>query len=158
MLLTAIIAMMLMGCGSSLPHPEVKDGKFDVSVTYELNGEIKTLDLVYVCEYDGVKRTMEWTSYRAWNGHFEGYEPGEVIDIFNAEDGSRIVFCFLIYAEYFMGEPDYLDDFNPQVKVERIYFEDGVEWSDSDQELISKDYGIRIIDIDYDDPIKNTFK
>ena len=71
-----LIALLLFSlgftsCGLTMPRPEVKEGQFDVSVTYEVGGETKTLDLVYVCKYDGVKMTLEGTRYRAWNGHFE---------------------------------------------------------------------------------------
>ena len=63
-----IFTLMLTSCGLTMPRPEVKEGQFDVSVTYEVGGETKTLDLVYVCKYDGVKMTPEGTRYRAWNG------------------------------------------------------------------------------------------
>ena len=151
-----LLSIGLTSCGLTMPRPEVKEGQFDVSVTYEVDGETKTLDLVYVCDYDGVKMSLEGTHYRAWNGHFEGYEDGDVIELSKADDGSRIVLSFLIYAEYFMGEPDYVD-FYPEVKTERIYFEDGIEMIDYDEELITEDYGVRIISIDYDEPIKNSF-
>ena len=156
LLMALLLLLGLTSCGAAVLRPEVKEGEFDVSVTYEVGGEAKTLDLVYVCEYDGVKMTLEGTRYRAWNGHFEGYEDGEVIDILEADDGSRMVLSFLIYAEYFMGEPDCVD-FYPEVSIERIYFEDGIEMIDYDEELIAKDFGVRIVSIDYDDPIKNTF-
>ena len=151
-----LLLLGLISCSASVLRPEVREGKFDVSVTYEVGGETKTLDLVYVCKYEGVKMTLEGMHYRAWSGHFEGYDDGEVIDIFKADDGSNIVLNFLIYAEYFMGEPDYVD-FSPEAKTERIYFEDDIEMIDYDQELIAKDFGVRIISINYDEPIKNTF-
>ena len=157
-LLTVLLlfSLGLTSCGLTMPRPEVKEGQFDVSVTYEVGGETKTLALVYVCEYDGIKMTLEGTRYRAWSGHFEGYEDGDVIDIFEADDGSRIVLNFLIYAEHFMGEQDFVD-FYPEAKTERIYFEDGIETIDYDEEFIAKDFGVRIISINYDEPIKNTF-
>ena len=156
LLMALLLLLGLTSCGAAVLRPEVKEGEFDVSVTYEVNGEVKTLDLVYVCDYDGVKMSLEGTRYRAWNGHFEGYEDGDVIEVSKTDDGSRIVLSFLIYAEYFMGEPDFVD-FYPEAKTERIYFEDGIEMIDYDQELITEDYGVRIIGIDYDEPIKNTF-
>ena len=156
LLISLLFSLALTSCGLSVPRPEVKEGQFDVSVTYEVDGKTKTLDLVYVCDYDGVKMSLEGTRYRAWNGHFEGYEDGDVIEVSKTDDGSRIVLSFLIYAEYFMGEPDFVD-FYPEAKTERIYFEDGIEMIDYDQELITEDYGVRIIGIDYDEPIKNTF-
>ena len=151
-----LFSIGLTSCGLTMPRPEVKDGQFDVSVTYEVGGETKTLDLVYVCDYDGVKMSLEGTRYRSWNGHFEGYEDGDVIEVSKNDDGSSIVFNFLIYAEYFMGEPDYVD-FYPEAKTERIYFEDGIEMIDYDEELITEEYGVRIISINYEEPIKNTF-
>ena len=151
-----LLSLCLTSCGLNMPRPEVKEGQFDVSVTYEVGGETKTLDLVYVCDYDGVKMSLEGTSYRAWNGHFEGYEDGDVIEVSKTDDGSRIVLSFLIYAEYFMGEPEFVD-FYPEAKTERIYFEDGIEMIDYDEELITEDYGVRIISIDYEEQIQNTF-
>ena len=121
-----LFSLCLTSCGLTMPRPDVKEGKFDVSITYEVGGETKTLELIYLCEYNGVKMTLEGTRYRAWNGHFEGYEDGDVIEVSKTDDGSRIVLNFLIYAEYFMGEPDYVD-FYPEAKTERIYFEDGIE-------------------------------
>ena len=79
-----------------------------------------------------------------------------MIDIFEADDGSRIVLNFLIYAEYFMGKPE-STDFYPKARTERIYFEAGIEMIDYDEELITEDYGVKIISINYDEPIKNTF-
>ena len=151
-----LFSLGLTSCGLTMPRPEVKEGQFDVSVTYEVGGVTKTLDLVYVCKYDGVKMTLEGTRYRAWNGHFEGYEDGDVIEIFKTDDGSRIVLSFLIYAEYFMGEPE-STDFYPEARIERIYFEDGIEMIDCDQEFIAEGYGVRIIGINYDEPIENSF-
>ena len=148
--------LCLTGCGLTVPRPDIKDGKFDVSVTYEVNGEIKTLDLVYICEYDGVNLTLEGTSYRAWNGHFDGYEDGDLIEVSEIE-GGKIALCFLIYPEYFMGEPEYATDFYPHVLINHIYYEEGVEMIEDDQELIAENYGVKIIGCEYDTPIENEF-
>ena len=149
-------SLCLTGCGLTVPRPDIKEGEFDVSVTYEVNGEVKTLDLVYICEYDGVGWTIEGTSYRAWNGHFDGYEDGDLIEVSEIE-GGKIALCFLIYPEYFMGEPDYATDFYPHVLTNYIYYENGVEIIDDDQELIAESYGVKIIGCEYDTPIENEF-
>ncbi len=151
-----LLPLSLTSCGLNVPRPEVKDGEFDVSVTYEVNGEIKTLDLVYICEYDGVDLTLEGTSYRAWRGHFDGYEDGDIIPVLETEDG-KVALCVLIYPEYFMGEPDYASDFYPHVLTNYIYYEDGVEMIDDDQELIAEEYGVRVIGCEYSEPIENSF-
>lgn len=153
-----LISLTLSGCSLSVPSPEIKEGEFNVSVSYEQDGQTKTLDLVYTCKYDGAKWSAEGTRYRAWDGHFLGYGDGEVIDVLVAEDGARIVLAFLIYPEYFMGEPDYINDFYPHVLVNRIYYLDGVEMIDDNQELIYESYGVRVIGCEYDKPIENSFK
>ena len=149
-------AFSLVGCGPDVPPPEIREGEFNVTVPYEKNGELNALELVYVYEYDGIGWTMDGTYYRDWNGYFVGYSSGDVIEICNTDDG-KIALSFLIYPEYFMGEPDYVDDFYPEVLTNLIYYEDGNEMINDDQALIAEDYGIRIIGIEYDEPIENSF-
>ena len=134
-----LLSLFLTGCGLTVPRPDIKEGKFDVSVTYEVNGEIKTLDLVYICEYDGVNLTLEGTSYRTWNGYFDGYEEGELIEVSKIE-GGKIALGFLIYPEYFMGEPDYAIDFYPHVLTNYIYYEDGVEMIEGNTDVRYRDW------------------
>ena len=152
-----LISLSLTSCGITVPHPEVKEGEFDVSITYEVNGEVKTLDLVYICEFDGVDLTIDGARYRAWRGHFDGYEEGAVIEVLETEDGGKIALCFLIYPEYFMGEPDYVLDFYPHVLTNYIYYEDGNEMIIDDQELIAEEYGVKVIGCEYSEPIENNF-
>ena len=147
---------MLTSCGLTVPRPEVKEGEFDVAITYEVNGEVKTLDLVYVCEYDRVAWTLEGTCYRAWKGNFVGYDDGDVIPVLETE-GGKVALCILIYPEYFMGEPDYIDDFFPVVLTNYIYYEDGNEMIIDDQELIAEEYGVKVIGCEYSEPIENSF-
>ena len=157
LLVLLLLSSSLTSCGMTVPRPEVKEGEFDVSITYEVNGEVKTLDLVYACEYDRVLWTLEGTCYRAWKGHFVGYDDGEVIPVLETE-GGKVALCVLIYPEYFMGEPDYIDDFFPVVLTNYIYYEDGNEIIIDDQELIAAEYGVRVIGCEYSEPIKNSFK
>ena len=159
LLLLCVLVAALTGCGLSVPRPEIKTGEFDVSVTYEVNGEVKTLDCVYVCEYDGIGWTLEGTHYRSWKGHFKEHVDGDIIRVCTTEDGGEIVLCFMIYPEYFMGEPDYIDDFFPVLRPNLIYYEDEsgtVSEICDDAELIAS-YGVRVIDLQYDEPIENSF-
>ena len=49
-----MLSALLAGCGLEVPRPEIKEGEFDFIVTYEYNGEIKTVSGVYVCEFSGI--------------------------------------------------------------------------------------------------------
>ena len=158
LILTVMLITMLTGCALTVPKPEVREGEFDVSVTYEVGGEVKTLDLVYVCKYKGVRYTLEGTVYRAWSGHFKGYDESDVIDILDTEDGGKVYLCFHTYAEYFMGEPEYIDNFAPWVTAEHLYYENGEQMIGYDQDEIAENYGVRVIGIEYEEHIQNTFK
>ena len=46
--------VIFSGCAlKKMPVPSVKEGRFNFSFTYEINGEKETYSGVYVCKYDG---------------------------------------------------------------------------------------------------------
>ena len=71
LLLVPMLIGMLVGCSSGVPRPEIRKGKFNISVTYEHDGELKTLSGVYVCKYTGAEWTVEGNCHRSWKGYFE---------------------------------------------------------------------------------------
>ena len=159
-ILSLMLASILAGCGLDVPRPEVKEGRFHFTATYELNGEVKTISDAYICKYDGIGWALDGDSYyRDWVGYFENGMEGDVLEICTTEDGGKISLVFNIYPEYFMGEPDYIDDFAPNVYLQLIYFDDEtgeiVEIVD-DAQLIET-YGVKFIGFEYDDPIENAF-
>ena len=160
LILLFMLVSILAGCGLDVPRPEVKEGRFHFTATYELNGEVKTVSDVYICKYDGIGWTLDGGNYyRDWVGHFESGMEGDVLEICTTEDGGKIYLVFHIYPEYFMGEPDYSEDFAPVLKANLIYYEgDNGTISElyDDEELIA-DYGVRIIHFEYDAPIENSF-
>ena len=159
---TAFVALLLFSvcltsCGLTMPRPEVKEGNFDFTVTYELNGEVKTVKDTYVCKYEGVSMTLEGTYYRSWEGTFDGGLAGDSIKICDTADGGEIVLAFLIYPEYFMGEPDY-KEFKPTYDLAVYYYdENGYIIDDSDDVEVLASHGVRFIGFEYSDPIENSF-
>ena len=155
--LILIFTLMLTGCGPDVPHPEVKEGSFDFTVTYELNGEVKTVKDTYVCKYKGVSMTLEGNSYREWKGTFNGGLTDDSIKICDTADGGEIVLAFLIYPEYFMGEPDY-KEFEPSYDLAVYYYdENGYIIDDSDDVEVLASHGVRFIGFEYSDPVENSF-
>lgn len=153
LILTATLIATLAGCGASVPLPEIKEGRFDISVSYEHNGEIKTLSGVYVCEYDGV---VWWTvnsdPYVNWKTRLEGELNAESISVCRTDDGGEIIITLLLYPEYFMGDPERAD-FEPMAKAELFYEDEQI----SDPELIAE-YGVKVLELTYDNPIENSYK
>ena len=154
MCITGILIATLTSCGSSVPRPEIKEGRFHIAVTYEHNGEVKTASGVYVCEYDGVT----WYNVNGdpcvnWKESFEGdIKDGGIIPIGNTDDGGEIFISLLLYPEYFMGDPARADD-TPLIRAELWYPDDQI-----DDPKILAEYGVRLIDYTYDEPIENTYK
>ena len=75
--------MTLVGC-VKVPEPSVKEGRFDFSVTYEVDDEIITYSGVYVCKYEGAYVSLVGDG-RDWSGYVEGCLEEIAID--NNEDG-----------------------------------------------------------------------
>ena len=153
-----IIALLLSigftGCGANVPRPEVKEGRFNITVNYEHNGENKTVSGVYVCEYDGVNWwDINADPYANWKESYEGdIHDGGIIPICNTDDGGKIFISLLMYPEYFMGDPEGADR-TPIIRVELWYPDEQID----DVERIAE-LGVRLINYEYDDPIENTFK
>lgn len=145
----------LSGCVVRLPIPEIKEGRFDFSVTYEINGEIKTCSGVYVCEYDGVLTTFLGSSIK-WKGYVENSE--EDVKIHTNEDGDIYV-NFGFFPDYFMGDPNAIYYETPSPSLFMIYNDSNEETlhiTGEEEDILQ--YGVRLISYDYADPIENTFK
>ena len=157
LLLVCILTAMLTSCGLDVPRPEIKEGRFNISFTYEYNGEVKKLSGVYVCKYDGLDFSLEGIYYIAWQESFEGEIKDDVTTLGYTEDGGEIFISLLMYPEYFMGMSNYAE-FTPTASLELFYYEDGtVSESYNDPETLAK-YGAKLISFEYDKPIENSYK
>ena len=161
--LVLLLSVCLTSCEME-PAPEIKEGRFNFSITYEEWGETKTVSGVFVCEYAGRSFTLEGGDLtREWKGYVEGVE--NLHDTFYAtvrvgetDDGGEILLNLGVFAAYFMGESDFADSvIEPSLLI--VYSsEDNLssEFSDDPEELEGV-YGLKIIDYHYDEPIKNSF-
>ena len=152
-----MLVRMLAGCGLDVPRPEIQTGEFNFSVTYEFNGEIKTMSGVYICEYDGIDWALDGGYYRVWKGYIKDGTTEEVIRLETATDGGIAELNLVFDPGHFMGD-DYMDGaepFEPSFTV-RQENDDGLSFENR-ADHIAETYGARIISYEYDEPIKNTF-
>ena len=149
-----ILVGILTSCGFNVPRPEVKEGRFHISVTYEYNGEIKNASGMYVCEYDGVIwYNVNRDPFVNWKESFEGdIKDGGVLPICNTDDGGEIFISFLLYPEYFMGDPNYAE-YTPTVRAELFYDDEQIDDAD-----VIAEYGVKLLDYKCDEPIENSYK
>lgn len=147
------VLISLTSCGFDVAIPKIREGRFNLSVTYEYGGELKTVSGVYVCEYDGIVWwTVNEAPYVNWKTHLEGELNTETISVCTTDDGGEILITLLLYPQYFMGDPEYAD-FTPIARAE-IFYEDR-EIDDAD---VIAEYGVKLIGYEYDEPIQNSFK
>ena len=161
-LLMIATVFALTACGIFVKSPEIEEGRFNFSVTYECDGEIKTVSGVYVCEYAGASWSIEGGGFsRDWDYHYEGVEAGGggQIHVATIDDGGKIYISLGFYPQYFMDDPEIgeLTPPEPIVYIEYANEDDDMASSFGDEEMIAELYGIKIISYQYDDPIENTF-
>ena len=103
LLLTVVLTLALTSCGIHVPRPEIKKEEFDFSVTYEINGETKTVSGVLVCEYDGTSWSLDGGYNRSWKGTITGVESGIGYEtkIGTTEDGGEIIIAYGFNPSYF---------------------------------------------------------
>ena len=154
--LITMITTLFSGCAVKIGVPEVKEARFNFSVTYEVGGDQKTYTGVYVCEYDGVLTTFLGSSLE-WAGYIENEEEMDV-PIQTNEDG--IVYInFGFFPEYFMGDPSASYYESPSPNLFMIYndsTEDVLHITSEEEDILK--YGVKIISYEYADPIENTFE
>ena len=156
-LLISALVCMLAGCGLTVPRPEIKEGEFAFSVTYELGGETKTVSGVYVCKYRGTDWALDGVSHRDWDGYIKDGTVSETIRLAVAEDGGIVELNLVFEPGRFMGDPyrEGEEPFEPWITV-RIEDAEGLSF-ENDADLIAAVYGARIIGYEYDRPIENSF-
>ena len=156
--LVTMVTMLFSGCLAKVAVPEVKEGRFDFSVTYEINGEEKTYSGVYVCKYDGAYKTLVGEGID-WYGYIENCEENRVIPIQTNEDGVIYIDLYFV-PEYFMGDPDAILFDVPAPALYIVYHDDDPdsESYENDAEILATTYGVKLISYKYADPIENTFK
>lgn len=156
--LATMIMLFSTGCVVKMPVPEVTEGRFDFSVTYEVDGVEKTYSGVYICKYDGIEVTLVGSS-RMWNGHIEGTDSWGIIEIQHTNEDAVIYIDFGFYPEYFMSDPDCIDQKpQPFLLVEHNNEETGEYTFHSDEKEIFEKFGVKIVGYNYAEPIENSYK
>ena len=157
LLLTVMLVGMLTGCGSDVPQPEIKKAEFDFSVTYEFNGETKTVSGVYVCEYNGKSWAIDGGWSRDWKGYIKDGAEEDIIIIGTTKDGNLVELNLAMLPEYFMDDfvVGYHDAPQPYISV-RLVDDEGLTFLCEPDE-VEAHCGAKIISYEYDEPIQNSF-
>lgn len=139
--------------------PEIKTGEFDFCLTYEMDGDIKTIEGTYVCEFDGIDRSFNGAG-RTWTEYIKGHD-GSTCYTLKTTDEYKIKVELDLTAVYFMSDPDFTDAYDVMPEP-YIYITSGDPTVEDPTnglffELYEKD-DIKIISFEYDPPIENTYR
>lgn len=169
----ALCLPVLSGCDGIIPPhadvPEITYAEFPVTVVYEMDGEIITLNDTMICEYAGETWDgSQYERYRKWDMRFESGKDLVLKRLSETEylsaygtvyDTANICVTAGGSAAYWMGDeecPSYGKSMPTGVLIRRnssgAYHGSYIE----SDELYEK-YGIRIISVDTASPIENTF-
>ena len=150
-LVFAVASCFLTGI---MKEPVIKEHDFEYSVTYKLDGEIKTYEGSFKCSFDGYDGQDDPTLREYVGVHTKN---GNILDSISftvaQKDGVELSIVADLDAAYLMGEPDKYESVSGN---EDPYFEAvdpegyGVEVSDL--------FDAEIIDWEYPAPIENSFE
>lgn len=135
---------------STEPQPAITYGEFPVELTYQIDGEIKTVSGILVCKYSHYD-----LEDRYWSSSLkETDETGFLI----YEDKEVEIFCDVGCADYLMGE-----DVDPKYNEPTFFTKRNVWWNGGsasaiDEEELYLKYKIKVISWNVADPIVNSFQ
>ena len=157
LIVSALIAASFTGVFITVPKPEIKEGEFDFSLTYEVDGDTKVIEGTYVCKFEGISRAIDGVG-RNWKGYIKDHSDSTDYEIKTTDEGV-IKINLDICSEFFMSDPFYesivsSDDPEP---MPYLY----VVAEESENEYIRNYYegdDVKIISFVYDEPIENEYK
>ena len=130
--------------------PTVTESEFPFSITYELDGEIVTINDVYKARYKENKKYK----YRTYIGEIGNLGEDNTIYTLKTDETGRIELWTHFYPDYLMGDAWY-DYFDEEAFEPRIYYYDAEENEFYDKETLSEQ-GVKLISFEYPEPIENS--
>lgn len=154
-----VLPWALIGLGILLSpnpaKPEITYGEFPFEIVYEVDGEVVTVNDVYICKYSiGMNEGVG--KYRNWKGSIKGTgEDG----LFVKEIDGKKIYCSVGWPEYYMDDPD---DSSTDVPEPGFYIIEANDMGGTttygieDESL--HEYNIKVISYKFSDPIENSFE
>ena len=142
------------------PEPTIRYGEFPFELVYEIDGEIVTVNDVYICEYTGIALTSECCAKeRSWKGYVKSSrESGVFLTEDKTEEGTIKIYCSVGSARIYMDDERYGKTSGWTPKVYSIETTDRTSTTCFLGEEIMEKYHIKLISWKFSDPIENTFE
>ena len=153
-----LVLIITFGCSScqNVPEPQVKEGEFPFEIVYEIDGEIITVNDVYVCEFDGFDWNEGVGKHRKWKGYIKSSGTEELILL---EDEDLKFAVSVGSAEYYMSDPTCQSSENtPSIYYIKPNEFGGITSGSSGIEPLLEQYKLKLISWKFSDPIQNSFE
>lgn len=142
-----------------IKKPEIRSGEFDFQLVYEIDGETKTIEGTYVCEFDGIDRSFNGAS-RQWKGYIKGHDDSTCYTL-KVKDEYEFKVELDLTEVYFMSDPDFIDvyDVKPEPYIYITSGDPSVE--DPTNGLYFELYegeDMKILSFEYDEPVENEYR
>lgn len=142
------------------PEPQIQYGEFPFEIVLEIDGEAKTFNDIYICEYDGIGSNEGVGKYRTWKGYIKGTGKGTILI---KEVDNKHIYCSVGAADIYMGdcEPYYEGGeipVNEPVIYSKEHDKNGGTTSHTFNETDMEEHGIKIISYNFSPPITNLFE
>lgn len=140
------------------PKPQITSAEFPFELVYKLDGEIITINDVYVCEYDGIGMDEGQGKHLEWKGYIKSSNQENLV-LF--EGDNKQIICNIGAPEYYMGDPEYYETYATDNIVPSLSLIDDYGDITSNRVLSddeSQRYNIELISWTLSKPIENTFK
>ena len=137
-----------------MKEPTIKEHSFDYSVTYSVDGEVKTHKGSYRCSFIGYDGHDDPT-VRLYDGvhKVDGNESESSWFTVAKKDGVELSLIISLDADYLMGDPDKYE----YVSANEDPYLEAID-ADGYPVDISEVFGAEIISWEYPEPIENSFK
>ncbi len=142
------------------PEPQIKQAEFPFTLTYELNGENKTIEDTLICKYDGTEiNEGDFIKRRTWTYQLKSGGNDIVLLTQKGKSGSEKKICIGISPEFYMGDTEVAGtDTGDYFLYYLKHFVDGGEEEGSiGVKRLYEKYGVKIIHWSCAPPIENTF-
>ena len=159
-----VLSGAIFSFGSNPPEPEIKYGEFPIIINYEVDGEVNSLEDTVICEFDGFESLGAAGKYRKWKSELKSGSDSLILQC--KGDGNLVVEIAISYGmpEYYMGDFKQSKEEYERAMMDSKYIGcvktyNGIKTSYSiTKEEAWEKYKLKIIDIQYSEPIENSFK
>ncbi|WP_407453779.1 hypothetical protein [Methanobrevibacter sp.] len=148
--------MTFSGC-EDVPKPQITESEFPFEIVYEIDGQVITVNDVYVCEFDGFDWNEGVGKHRKWKGYIKSSGAEELVLL---EDGDLKLAVSVGFPEYYMSDQSItqIKELTPSIYYIKPNELGGTTSGSLDIEPLLEQYKLKLVSWNFSEPIQNSFE